>query len=300
MKPQLVILAAGLASRYGGLKQLESVGPAGEAIIDYSVYDAIQAGYDKVVFVIRKEIEDEFRHNFIKRFEDRIDADCVIQDPESLPDGFTLPPDREKPWGTAHALLAAEKAIQAPFVVINADDFYGREAFRLMHDFLSGSGSAGTEYAMAGYRLGNTLSKHGTVSRGVCDVDEQGYLQSVTELTSIARQSGVIVSQQNGEERKLPDDAVVSMNFWGFTPAVFDQMHDAFRSFLQNNIDKPRAECYIPTVVDHLINQGQAQVKVLKCEASWFGITYKDDLETARSTILQKIEQGDYPHQLWG
>ena len=299
MKPELVILAAGMASRYGGQKQTETVGPVDEAIIDYSVYDAIRAGFGKVVFIIRRDMEDSFRKNLIRRFEDRVEAVCVHQDPTDVPDGFSLPANREKPWGTAHALLAARDEVKAPFSVINADDFYGREAYEVMHEFLT-SGAGDHEYAMAGYRLFNTLSEHGSVSRGICNVDDQGYLRSVTELTRILRSNGRITSEQEGIRRELPEDAIVSMNMWGFTPAIFKQTIEEFRTFLEQNIDDPKAECYIPSVIDRMIANGKARVRVLRCDASWFGITYRDDLESVRTSIRKKVEAGEYPADLWG
>lgn len=299
MKPELVILAAGMASRYGSQKQTETVGPVGEAIIDYSVYDAIRAGFGKVVFIIRRDMEDSFRKNLISRFEDRVEAVCVHQDPTDVPDGFSLPANREKPWGTAHALLAARDEVKAPFSVINADDFYGREAYEVMHEFLT-SGAGDHEYAMAGYRLFNTLSEHGSVSRGICNVDNQGYLRSVTELTRILRSNGRITSEQEGIRRELPEDAIVSMNMWGFTPAIFKQTLEEFRAFMEQNIDDPKAECYIPSVIDRMIANGKARVRVLRCDASWFGITYRDDLESVRTSIRKKVEAGEYPADLWG
>ncbi len=298
MKPELVILAAGLASRYGSQKQTETVGPSGEAIIDYSVYDAIRAGFGKVVFIIRRDMEDSFRKNLISRFDDRVEAVCVHQDPTDLPDGFSLPANREKPWGTAHALLAAREEVKAPFSVINADDFYGREAYEVMHKFLT-SGSGDHQYAMAGYHLSNTLSEYGSVSRGICDVDDHGYLRSVTELTRILRSNGRIISDQEESRRELPEDAIVSMNMWGFTPAIFMQTREEFRTFLEQNINNPKAECYIPTVVDRLIAGRNARVRVLRCNATWFGITYRDDLESVRTSIRKKVEAGEYPPDLW-
>jgi NDP-sugar pyrophosphorylase family protein len=297
-KPTLLILAAGLGSRYGSLKQMESIGPGGEAIIDYSVFDAIRSGFGKVVFVIKKEIEEDFRENLLKRFENRIETTYVFQELDMLPEGFSLPPRREKPWGTAHAILVAREAIDTPFAAINADDFYGFEAFREMQSFLADKGSE-TDYCMIGYKLKNTLSEHGTVSRGVCETDNQGFLKSISELTKIKREKKGIVYYENDESFSLSEDSIVSMNMWGFTLPVFQQIRQNFSSFLESNIHDPRAEYYISTLLDHLIRTGEASVKVLHCDASWFGITYKEDKEAARNSILEKIGKGEYPAKLW-
>ncbi len=298
MKPTLLILAAGLGSRYGSLKQIEPVGPGGEAIIDYSVYDAIRAGFGKVVFVIKKEIEDDFRNSLLKRFENRVETGYVFQELDMLPEGYTLPPDRKKPWGTAHAIMVSEKAISTPFAAINADDYYGYEAFSEMHKFLSASGNE-TDYCMIGYKLANTLSEHGTVSRGVCNIDENDFLISVSELTKIQRENCRIVYYENDQSLPLPEESTVSMNMWGFTESVFRQIRERFSSFLDTGIHDPKAEFYIPTLVDQLIKEKEARVKVLHCNATWFGITYKEDKESAQKSILEKIENGDYPKKLW-
>lgn len=298
VKPTLLILAAGLGSRYGSLKQIEPIGPEGEAIIDYSVYDAIRAGFGKVVFVIKEEIESDFKESLLKRFENHIETDYVFQELNMLPEGYSVPADRKKPWGTAHAIMTAEKSVNAPFTAINADDFYGLEAFTEMHNYLSNNKER-TDYCMIGYKLKNTLSEHGTVSRGLCDIDENNFLISVTELTQIKEENNRIIYYDNDNSHSLPQDSTVSMNMWGFTPVVFEQIKQRFSSFLDRNINDPKAEYYIPVLVDQLINAGEARVKVLHCDASWFGITYKEDREVARKTILQKIEQGIYPRKLW-
>jgi NDP-sugar pyrophosphorylase family protein len=298
MKPTLLILAAGLGSRYGSLKQIEPVGPGGEAIIDYSVYDAIKAGFGKVVFVIKKEIEADFRNSLLKRFENRIETAYVFQELDMLPEGYTLPADRVKPWGTAHAIMVSEKAINTPFAAINADDYYGFEAFSEMHKFLSSSGNQ-TDYCMIGYKLANTLSEHGTVSRGVCDIDEDDFLISVTELTKIQRKNSRIVYYENSDPLPLAEDSTVSMNIWGFTETVFSQIRERFSSFLNININDPGAEYFIPTLIDQLIKEKEARVKVLRCNASWFGITYREDKDAARKSILERIEKGEYPEKLW-
>jgi dTDP-glucose pyrophosphorylase len=297
-KPALLILAAGLGSRYGSLKQIEPVGPGGEAILDYSVYDAIRAGFGKVVFVIKRDIEAEFREVLLKRFEDLIETAYVFQDPDMLPKGYSLPPERKKPWGTAHAILAAEHSISSPFAAINADDFYGPEAFTEMQKFLAGEIDE-TEYSMIGYKLKNTLSLHGTVARGVCDLDDNNFLRSVSELTRIQRENGRIVYYEDDESYVLSEDSVVSMNMWGFTPTIFRQIRQRFPEFLDENSGDPKAEYFISSLVDKLIRAGEARVKVLHCDADWFGITYREDREAARKSILEKIEGGKYPAKLW-
>lgn len=298
MQPTLVILAAGLGSRYGRLKQMEAVGPHGEAIIDYSVYDALKSGFGKVVFIIKRDMETSFRENLMARFEKQIEVDYVLQELDMLPRGFALPPDRVKPWGTAHAVMVAESSVKEPFSVINADDFYGFEAFEIMQEFLS-SDRKETDYGLVGYKLGNTLSEHGTVSRGTCEIDSDGYLQSVTERTKIGWEGNNIVSYEDGATVALPDDTTVSMNMWGFSPVVFDQIKEGFRNFLDEKGDDPKAEYYIPTMVDQMIREDRARVKVLPCDASWFGITYREDLEKVRASIREKIEAGEYPSNLW-
>ncbi len=298
LRPTLLILAAGLGSRYGSLKQIEPIGPGGESIIDYSVYDAIKAGFGKVVFVIKKDIESEFKESLLKRFETSIETDYVFQELDMLPEGYSLPADRKKPWGTAHAIMISESAVRNPFAAINADDFYGYESFAKINNFLSGHVS-GNEYCMIGYKLKKTLSEHGTVSRGVCKTDENNYLISVTELTQIKKEGSRIVYYENDKSSTLPGDSTVSMNMWGFTTSVFKHIKERFSQFLDENTDNPKAEFYIPTLVDQLINEEKARVRVIPCNASWFGITYREDREAARKNILKKIETGEYPKKLW-
>ncbi|TVQ08760.1 MAG: nucleotidyltransferase [Balneolaceae bacterium] len=297
-KPALLILAAGLGSRYGGLKQLEAIGPGGETIIDYSVFDAIRAGFGKVVFVIKKEMDEAFREQLLNRFDDRIETECVFQDLNDLPAGFTVPPGREKPWGTTHAVLTAEKAVDTPFCVINADDFYGYDAFRQTAKFLN-SQATDTRYAMVGYRLANTLSDHGTVSRGVCDVDDDGNLRTIIEHTKISRENGSIISHAHETPVILQETNLVSMNFWGFTPALFPLLRNEFVDFLKKNSGELTAECYLPVVVNQFIQQKKVSVAVLDSDADWFGITYNEDKEAARENMLQKIKSGEYPRNLW-
>jgi NDP-sugar pyrophosphorylase family protein len=298
MKPTLLIMAAGLGSRYGSLKQIEPIGPGGEAIIDYSVYDAIRAGFGKVVFVIKKEIEADFQGSLLKRFENRIETSYVFQELDMLPEGFSLPPDRKKPWGTAHAILISESAIDTPFAAINADDFYGYESFSELNSFLTGKNKE-TDYCMVGYKLKNTLSEHGTVSRGLCDIDQSGFLRTVTELTKIKQEGAGIVYYDNDEKISLPEESIVSMNMWGFNESVFQKIKERFSAFLDESINDPKAEFYIPTMVDLLIKSGEARVKVLNSNATWFGITYKEDKEAVKQSVLSKIDSGDYPRKLW-
>jgi NDP-sugar pyrophosphorylase family protein len=298
MRPTLLIMAAGLGSRYGSLKQIEPIGPGGEAIIDYSVYDAIRAGFGKVVFVIKKEIEADFQGSLLKRFENRIETSYVFQELDMLPEGFSLPPDRKKPWGTAHAIMISESAINTPFAAINADDFYGYESFRELNSFLTGNNKE-TDYCMVGYKLKNTLSEHGTVSRGLCDIDDKGFLRTVTELTKIKQEDAGIVYYENDEIISLPEESIVSMNMWGFTGTVFAKIKERFSAFLKECINDPKAEFYIPTMVDLLIKSGEARVKVLNSNATWFGITYKEDKEAVKRNISGKIDSGEYPRKLW-
>jgi NDP-sugar pyrophosphorylase family protein len=294
-KPSLLVLAAGMGSRYGGLKQMDSVGPAGQTIIDYAIYDARRAGFGKLVFVIRRDLEQPFREVVGQRFEQRMPVHYVFQEIGDVPPGFSVPPNRTKPWGTTHAVLAGESAIQEPFAAINADDFYGAESFRLLARHLS-SGSA--DYAMAGFNLRRTLSEFGSVARGVCKVQPDGYLESVEELTRIERDGGAAKNTDaTGRVTKLTGDEVVSMNCWGFTPEIFPLLRAKFSSFLAEKGSDPKAECYLPSIVSELVASGQARVKVLRTDASWFGVTYKEDRPRVVESIRQLIARGDYPEQ---
>lgn len=298
MKPDLIILSAGIGSRYGGLKQIEPVGPNGEAIIEYSVFDAIRAGFGKIIFVINKKIESDFKNHVLMRFEGEIATECVFQEMDMLPDGYSVPIGRTKPWGTAHALMAAENSAKSPFCVINADDFYGYEAFAGMKVFLEQKVDE-PEYALMGYRLDNTLSEFGSVSRGICRIDNRFFLESVVECREIIKSEGSIINREDGKHSELPADAVVSMNMWGFNPSIFRYAKELFLHFLRQDAGSLKGEFLIPDIVDYLIKQQTASVRVLSTDASWFGITYREDLERARMSIREKIESGAYPESLW-
>jgi dTDP-glucose pyrophosphorylase len=292
-----MILAAGMGSRYGGLKQIDPVGPNGETIMDYSIFDAMRAGFDKVVFVIRRDIERPFKETIGARFEHRLPVDYVYQELTKLPPGFSVPPGRQKPWGTTQAILMAAEAVHEPFAVINADDFYGAESFRVLGAHL---GAGGSDYAMVGFVLRNTLSDFGSVARGVCRVDPAGYLQSVVELTKIEKDGNAAkFTDAEGKIHPLSGDELVSMNIWGFTPAIFPQLEKEFASFLRANGQSEKVECYIPTVANTLVASGQARLKVLSTADAWFGVTYREDRPMVVSGIRRLIDQGRYPQKLW-
>lgn len=301
MKPTLVILAAGMGSRYGGLKQVDPIGPSGEAILDYSVFDAIRAGFGKVVFIIRKEIEKDFKELFINRFQKHITVEWVFQETDYLPDGYVVPEGRVKPWGTGHAVLMASGKVKEPFAVINADDFYGYDAFKTLAGYFAEQEQSGaTGYAMVAYELHNTLSDFGTVSRGVCEADENNFLKSVTERTRIERSEDRIINHSpDGTDLLLPAKTPVSMNFWGFTPGFFAHLETHFNAFLIANSGNLTAEFYIPSVVDQLIKDGTEKVKVLSNAGQWFGITYKEDKPLVINRISELIASGKYPSDLW-
>jgi len=301
MKPTLLVLAAGMGSRYGSLKQMDGVGPHNEAIIDYSVYDAIRAGFGKVVFVIRHTFEKEFREVFsAARFGGRIEVEFVFQELDSLPAGLTLPEGRIKPWGTNHAVMMASGVIREPFAVINADDFYGAEAFRTMGDYLAGLSDSRDRYCMVAYDLEKTLSENGTVSRGVCTVDAAGNLATMVERTQIERLSdGRIVFHDGGADEELAADTPVSMNLFGFTPDYFSHSEAFFPGWFEANRENLKAECYIPTVVNHLIASGISTLRVLRSAAQWHGVTYKEDKPALMSAIRAMIAAGRYPEKLW-
>ncbi|MBR5770120.1 MAG: nucleotidyltransferase [Alistipes sp.] len=301
VKPTLLVLAAGMGSRYGSLKQMDGVGPNGEAIIDYSVYDAIRAGFGKVVFVIRHSFEADFKEVFnAERFGHKIEVEYVFQELDYLPEGFTLPEGRVKPWGTNHAVMMAAKAINEPFAVINADDFYGRTAYATIGDYLRGLAGSEGRYCMVGYQVSKTLSENGTVSRGVCTVDEEGNLRGMVERTQIERVDGTIVFHDGGADEPLAEDTPVSMNLFGFTPDYFRHSEAYFKEFLPANIDNLKAEFFIPLMVNKVINEGTATMRVLKTTSDWFGVTYKEDKPMLMAKIEELIAAGEYPRNLWG
>lgn len=298
MKPTLLILAAGIGSRYGGVKQMDAVGPSGESIIDYSVFDAIKAGFGKVVFVINEKIEDEFKSIYERRLSGKIKTAYVKQELHNIPSGLKVNPERVKPWGTGHAVLVAKDFINEPFAVINADDFYGRKAFIVMGDYLSGLSNNDTKYSMVGFQLKNTLSENGSVSRGICEV-KNGFLTDVVERTSIKKEGSQIIYEENGKKNLLDGNKLVSMNFWGFTPRYFTQSETFFRTFINENANRLKAEFYIPYVVNQLINKKEAIVRVLESSDKWFGVTYKEDKLQTQQTVRKQIDEGLYPENLW-
>ena len=298
MKPVLLILAAGIGSRYGGVKQMDVIGPSGESIIDYSVFDAIKAGFGKVVFVLNKKIKDAFMDIYEPRLKGKIETAYVLQELDNIPEGVDFNRRRIKPWGTGHAVLAAKDVINNPFAVINADDFYGREAFEVLSRFLSQRKNNDTEYAMVGYKIKNTLSENGSVSRGICTV-KKGLLADVVERTSIIRKNGNIVYKEGDRETTIDENSLVSMNFWGSTPAYFAQSEKMFADFIRENADDIKAEFYIPFAVNKLIKSGEATVRVLESHDQWFGVTYKDDKAVTVGNVKKLIDKGVYPGNLW-
>jgi hypothetical protein len=301
MKPTLLVMAAGMGSRYGSLKQIDPVGPSGETIIDYSIFDALRAGFGKVVFIIRKDIEDDFKDVFITKLKNHIHVDYVFQELENLPAGFSVPEGRVKPWGTGHAILMAKDKIKEPFAAINADDFYGADAFRVMAEYLSSlPNDHQTDYAMVGYDLDNTMSENGSVSRGVCMKDQQDWLLQVTERTRISYTTdGIADNQENGNTIRLQKEDIVSMNFWGFTPEFFSQAEPYFELFLTENQNNLKSEFYIPLTVDLLIKDKKAKVKVLQSHDRWFGVTYKEDKPLVIEKLAQLTRESIYPEKLW-
>ena len=296
-KPTLLVLAAGMGSRYGGLKQIDPVGPSGETIIDYSIFDAMRAGFGKLVFVIRKDIEQQFREIVGARFEKRIAVEYAYQELDKLPPGYSLPAGRTKPWGTTHAILMAQGVVNEPFAAINADDFYGQQAYQLLaHHLTSGT----PDYAMVGFILKNTLSAHGSVARGVSRVNADNYLTHIVEMMKIEPDgNGAKDTGADGTITKLSGDEAVSMNFWGFTPALFPQLRVEFEKFLKRAGGEQKSECYIPATIGELVTTGQAKCKVLRTSDSWFGVTYREDRPQVVESIRQLIAQGKYPEKLW-
>ena len=298
MKPTLVILAAGMGSRYGGLKQLDEVGPNGEAIIDYSLFDAIRAGFVKVVFVIRRDFADAFKERFNPKLEGRIEVEYVYQSLDKIPAESVINPEREKPWGTGHATLMAETKVNGPMAVINADDFYGSKAYQVMADFLTSS-SDESEYSMVGYNVANTLSEFGTVSRGICNMDKDGNLTTVVERVKIRRDEDGIFYYENDERFKLEENTPVSMNFWGLKPSVFKYLNEGFKEFLAKHGNELKSEYFIPLLINDNIVKGTIHTKVLQCDSPWFGITYKEDKPMVQQRVKELIESGAYPQKLW-
>jgi len=301
MKPTLLILAAGIGSRYGSLKQLDRIGPSGETIIDYSIYDAIRAGFGKVVFVIKENIAKEFSEVFVEKLNGKIEVETVFQEIHKVPEGIQYSEERQKPWGTGHAVLMAAEKIHEPFAVINADDFYGRGAYQSLADFYKEwTPQKGNTYCMVGYELGKTLSEHGSVSRGVCKADGCAFLLEVTERTKIERNpAGIEYLDETGKSFYLDKRTTVSMNFWGFTPSFFNFLETGFLEFLKNNANSPKAEFYIPGVVNDLLKRKEASVRILPCSDQWFGMTYREDRELVVSKIGELVKAGIYPVDLW-
>ncbi len=300
MKPTLFVLAAGMGSRYGGLKQLDGVGPSGETIMDYSIYDAVNAGFGKLVFVIRRSFETDFREKIVKKYEKKIPVELVFQELDALPEGFTPHPDRVKPWGTNHAVMMGKNVIHEPFAVINADDFYGRESYKILGDYLKQLVESENHYCMVGYRVGNTLSESGSVARGVCETDASGNLTGVVERTQVMRVNGrVCYKDENDQWVPIDDNTPVSMNMWGFTPDYFRYSDDYFVQFLRENADNIKAEFFIPLLVNHLIVEGIATVRVLDTPSHWFGVTYAEDRPAVVAKLKELTEEGTYPSPLW-
>lgn len=291
----LLILAAGMGSRYGGLKQIDPVGPGGETIIDYSIYDALRAGFGKAVFVIRKDIEQQFKEIVGSKFEKRLPVEYAYQELDKLPAGFTVPPGRTKPWGTGHAIIMAEDLIHEPFAMINADDFYGADAFRVLSAQLRQTGANSNDYSMVGFTLRKTLSEHGTVARGVCEVNSAGMLVKIAEMLKIEKAGN---GARHGEQT-LTGDEPVSMNFWGFTPTLFGHLRHELEKFLKAHGREEKSELLIPMIVGTLVNDGRATCKVLRTTSSWFGVTYKEDRPLIVAGIQKLIAAGEYPEKLW-
>lgn len=296
--PTLVVMAAGMGSRYGGLKQIDPVGPNGEIVVDYSIYDALQAGFGKIVFIIRKDIEQDFREVIDAHIPHRVQVEYAFQELSDLPPGFDVPSDRSKPWGTAHAIYAARDLVKEPFAVINADDLYGTESFALLADQLRRTDPSTTDYSMVAYVLRNTLSDHGSVTRGVCDI-EDGKLRTVDERSKIEPDAGGARYLEGENWYSLTGDELVSMNMWGFTPRLFEQIGEGFPEWLAQHGDEPKSEYLIPVVVDELIQSGEATVTVLRSNAKWLGVTYPEDKANVAAGVQAMVDAGIYPSPLW-
>lgn len=299
-QPTLVILAAGMGSRYGGMKQIDGVGNHGEPIIEFSIYDARQAGFENVVLIIKREHEEAFRQALTNKLEGKINVRFAYQDMCNIPEEFTVPEGRVKPWGTTHALLACKGIVDGPFAIINADDFYGRDAYKVIYDFLT-TEVKDNQYAMVGYPCINTLTDNGTVTRGLCQEDENKCLASIVEIQKIAKKDGHAVYEDNGEWKEISDTSLVSMNFWGFTPAIFKDMEEIFAKFLQEHLEENPLKCehVIPTAVGTLVKENKCSVKMLSSKDAWFGVTYKEDKPNVMQKIQEMKDAGIYPDQLW-
>ena len=300
--PQLVVMAAGIGSRYGGLKQIDPVGPSGEIVLDYAIYDAIRAGFKKVVFIIRKDIEEVFREKVGLTIERHIEVEYVFQELDMLPEGFTIPQGRTKPWGTAHAVLCAKDAVTAPCAVINADDFYGSDSYRSLGEYLRSAEDKNglCDFSMVGFILNNTLTEHGHVARGICTPTPDGYLDHVVERTKLQRFGHGVRFTEDGENwTDIDANSIVSLNFWGLTPSIFPELEARFPVFLEANAENLKAEFFIPTVINDLIQEGKARAKILPTISSWFGVTYQEDKPKLKEEIQKKITTGEYPQNLW-
>jgi NDP-sugar pyrophosphorylase family protein len=293
----LVILAAGMASRYGSVKQIQGFGPGGETLMGYSIYDAMRAGFKKIVFIIRREFADDFKDIFADKLKDRVEIEYVYQQMDSFTEGLAIPEERKKPWGTAHAVLCAMEVVNEPFAVINADDFYGFDAFKKAFNFLESECSA-DRYAILGYDLLKTLSENGTVNRGVCQVDDEGNLTSIVERINVSLKDGKVVCDDDKEPKELPMHASVSMNFWCFHPSIFEYTQKLFREFLRDNIHNPKSEFFIPIVADQFIKDG-GTIKVITTPVPWFGVTYKEDAPEVQKNLNELVKSGEYPERLW-
>ncbi len=299
MKPTLLVLAAGMGSRYGGNKQLDTVGPSGETIIDYSIYDAIRAGFGKIVFVIRRDIEEQVKERFVSRLKGKIEVDYVFQEITNLPEGVKVSPGRSKPWGTSHAILVTEKAIHEPFGVINADDYYGVESFKILHDFLVND-TGPNSYCIVGYKMKNTLSDHGHVNRGVCKVGNDGFLKNIVETRQIEKTSfGAQAPAENEELEKFTGEEVVSMNLWGFKPSCYRFLGEEFRNFINEKGMDLKSELDIPTSIDKFVKSGQVSIKILMSNERWFGVTYREDKPYVVESINSMISNGIYPDKIY-
>ncbi len=298
MRPTLVILAAGMASRYGSMKQVQGFGPFNETIMDYSIYDAIRAGFGKVVFIIRRDFSDDFKKIFEPRLKNRIAVDYVFQEMDSFMNGYNVPAGRTKPWGTAHAVLCAKEKVKEPFAVINADDFYGQDAFHKAHDFLV-KDCHDKLYCIIGYELRKTLSEHGSVSRGVCEADQDGFLVAINERTNIYKEGDQILYKENDHKHPVPPDSKVSMNFWCFDESVFNLSEKMFHDFLAKNISNLKAEFFIPIIGDQFIKKGLGKIRVIPTSSQWFGVTYKEDAPGVEKSLNNLIKKGEYPGKLW-